>query len=386
MKILSQSKWVVYLAAGATLFGLGYMAGTGSSPTDLVPERVAPEYLEASKGESIISPKVETFEKSYQNERYASREVVLESKRVSHASSERSALENKDWLVRLAQEDPHSAIREAATTESEYLRGIYLQSVVESWAESDFQAAFDWALSYGEESLLKVALKNLTGGAENASLVFGQALEVYGAERRSDCAMAVLKGLCYSGDYDSAFEFSDTLEDNLSRQAEDVALSHWARYQPEEAAAFALSRSGTEPFSKVVSSWATSDPAALASYASELPESSERSHALSEALRSWVATDEDAAAKWILQQPASKDLDTGLLSLASRSNRAESAPREAVKWAELLYDNGLRNDTLSRVVKQWAATDRRAARAYLEKSDSLSSEMRSELVALFDGR
>ena len=66
--------------------------------------------------------------------------------------------------------------------------------------------------------------------------------------------------------------------------------------------------------------------------------------------------------------------------LRDRSVRED--PEVAVAWADEISNQEMRSEQVERSARSWLANDRAAALEYLEQSNSLSAEQKTELINL----
>jgi hypothetical protein len=138
-------------------------------------------------------------------------------------------------------------------------------------------------------------------------------------------------------------------------------------------------------FQGLVSGWAESNPAGLASYAMHLAPGEDRSRALGQAMPDWVARDPLGASQWMVGNfIPSPDLDGSVAAVASLPNLVSRQPEIAVGWAENITDPVLRASTLRAVVQQWAGRDQGAASIFIASLTGLPAEDRQALLEGLD--
>ena len=70
------------------------------------------------------------------------------------------------------------------------------------------------------------------------------------------------------------------------------------------------------------------------------------------------------------------------IRLHARHGRDIEDPEVAVAWADEISNQEMRSEQVERSARSWLANDRAAALEYLEQSNSLSAEQKTELINL----
>lgn len=302
----------------------------------------------------------------------------------------------KSSVSEIAKSDPQRAFALADTARFEPDRLALKIAALEGWSTIDASAALAAAMGLSSENVEAAVGAVLNGAASSPDAALSVMDSLRGRDEFSGPVLRRLKftlvgALAREGFFEQAWDFAYSQE----KTGEGVALmkaglAQWSRYEPELAVSAAMDledRSAREEmYSVVTSTWSGVDPAGLAKFAARLPEGKERSQAMKSALVSWVSKAPLEAANWLDAREPAQELDVGVLALATHPFLAERSPKVAVSWAESLWDENLRADTVGIVVKQWAATDRRAAVAYVRDNPELDIAQRQELLALFGER
>ncbi|MDQ8204952.1 hypothetical protein [Pelagicoccus sp. SDUM812003] len=312
------------------------------------------------------------------------------------ARSERELSRQREAFRELAFSDPERAFALAERAASRIERKALKEAAFEGWGARDPEAAIRFALEQDiaeQDSALKHAMLGAAEQPGSLLAVYSQLAddETFPTHLEKAAERGVCEALLTNGHFEEAVAFAgESASRSQSQSMLRQSFSTWARWEPETALVAALDlqrRADRELASEVaLGSWSQSDPGMLAEFAAELPEGEVREQALRKSLSSWVSQDPAEAADWLATREPAKELDAGLLALVNHPYLAERRPEVALGWAESLWDAGLRADAVSRVVKQWAATDRQAAVAYLKGTDELSLLERRELLALFGER
>jgi hypothetical protein len=119
------------------------------------------------------------------------------------------------------------------------------------------------------------------------------------------------------------------------------------------------------------------DPRDLFAWLEELPPSPARSDAVDAGFTRWLTHRPNAARAWLRESERGEALDPAVAVFARETARA-SAPR-AVEWADGIHDPTLRRRVLARILRQWVAADRKAARTWM-MTHSVPVEVQRELL------
>ena len=137
-----------------------------------------------------------------------------------------------------------------------------------------------------------------------------------------------------------------------------------------------------EIMKEVVEKWgrkgAESQPAA-AEWVAAQPDGEGKVEATGEIVGQWMRTDAESASGWLNDQPEGDAKDRGITALL-RDRSVREDPEAAVAWADSISNSEMRSEQVSRSARSWLASDRAAALEYLEQSNSLSAEQKTELI------
>ncbi|MDQ8179028.1 hypothetical protein [Pelagicoccus sp. SDUM812005] len=297
----------------------------------------------------------------------------------------------KGELGRLAERDPARALALADGERFEVDRRELRLAALQGWAKSDPAAALAAALEWDEaEAAVKAVLSGAAVDPQAATELYAR-LRAEGALSKPELQrtqLALVVALADEGNFEQALAMARSEGEARRRQELLTAgFSRWSRFEPEFAVVAAMDiedrTERQEAYSVVTATWSEVDPAGLAQFAEKLPQGEPRALAMSRALQQWVGRSPQEAAQWLESRGPAQELDVGVLALATHPYLAERSPQVAVSWAESLWDENLRADTVALVVKQWAATDRKAAIRYVREHAGLGLPERQELLALF---
>jgi hypothetical protein len=107
------------------------------------------------------------------------------------------------------------------------------------------------------------------------------------------------------------------------------------------------------------------DPALAAGEVEMLPESAEREKAMQDVAIAWASRNADDAAKWVRRWPDGDAREHGMIGVAYEA--ARHSPLGAMAMAAERAPSPARDDLISHVAAQWAATDPQAASEWVKK-------------------
>jgi hypothetical protein len=290
-------------------------------------------------------------------------------------------------LEELAGHDPNRAMALALAEGNFRLRESLRNAVLKGWAESSLADAANWALALPEADR-RSALEPVFAGAArdpDAAAELGARLCAQNPAMAGEYGQLLVAALTDAGAYGTAAKFAETDTSDNRATWLNASFYQWAAHQPEEALAamqdIVDGQERSSAFQGLVSGWAESNPAGLATYAMHLPAGGDRDQALGEALPGWVARDPLAASQWMVSNfVPSADFDRGVASVAALPNLVGQQPEIAVGWAENITDPVLRSSTLRSVAQQWAGRDEGAARIFIASVPGLPAEDRAALL------
>lgn len=203
--------------------------------------------------------------------------------------------------------------------------------------------------------------KRLLGGFATRQLAKIAPAEIAAIARdgneHSHVGVAEIVSIWAGSDSAAAFDWSVTnLAGAEQTEALEGALRGWVKTDPSGAVEVL---NGLEPGKRarllpdVLSSWGASDPQAALKFADDLAPA-ERARATEGVVKGWAYTDAAAAAAALVDLPP-QGLGSAYDTVAWRL--ADSAPGEAMGWAESIADDGMRNRVVGKVTESWAEKD-----------------------------
>jgi len=296
-------------------------------------------------------------------------------------------------LERLAAQDPDRAMALAKGEVNLKLRDSLVQAALHGWARLSPTNAANWALALTDPSAREAALTSVFAGAlavdPEAAVHLCNLVCQQDPGGAAGYGSRLIDALSEAGDFGAAAQLAGQGDGTVQRSiwmAE--AYSKWAELQPTQAAAAAVAITDpdikNEALHGVVGGWASTDPAGLANFLSQLPSGGDRGLMLGQALQSWVGQDPVAAANWINANATAfgQDLDQGVESVATLNTLK---PELAVAWAESIYNDQLRSTALTDILRNWALTDPSAARNFFETTQELQPADQQQIAEIFAG-
>lgn len=255
---------------------------------------------------------------------------------------------------------PGGAVSETATT-----------SVITAWAGEDPRATAAWIESFSDDERKSSSLSTLASewcdaSPEDAARWVSGRLENPEAAELTEALISSWG----SQDPQAASEWVMKLPAELQNSAASSLLSQWAGTDPKAAAEWVAklpeSDARGEAISTLASTWAAAEPANAVSWVLGLPDSSEQREALDDSVRAWTALDSADLGKWVDLQPANETTDH--LRATAATTLMDSAPQEAMTMAGKISDPERRDESLTRLLKNWGREDPEAAKAWAAKN------------------
>jgi hypothetical protein len=125
--------------------------------------------------------------------------------------------------------------------------------------------------------------------------------------------------------------------------------------------------------SQIVSLWAAKDPSSAAKWVATLP-ANEQTNVVRTIATNWVDTNWPDASRWI----GTLTSDVRDQALVVAANREGATQVDSLALALSIGEEGMRNNAVDNIIRNWAATDLNAAETWV-KGSPLSSEQRDRL-------
>ena len=259
-------------------------------------------------------------------------------------------------------------------------------SLASEWAKQDSDAALAWATGLPDEvkgDAMNNIVEQLTSQdpLEAAKVAMG-----FEGEQR-ERSMRTIADQWSRNEPEDAVKWAESLTIEGKTQAIEEAVENWVRKDTDAAVAYMDNMDQGERddiMKEVVEQWgrkgAESQPAA-ADWVAAQPEGKGKVDATGEIVGQWMRSDAEAASTWLGEQPEGDAKDRGISALL-RDRSVREDPELAVAWADSIANQEMRSEQVERSARSWLASDRAAALEYLEQSNSLSAEQKTELINL----
>jgi hypothetical protein len=119
------------------------------------------------------------------------------------------------------------------------------------------------------------------------------------------------------------------------------------------------------------------DPRDLFAWLAKLDPGESRDDAVDAGFSRWWSKSPQEAAVWVRASSGDAAFDPAVAVFARELSRESAA--HAIKWADDIQDPVLRRRTIAPILKQWAAADRRAARAWMNEH-AMSAKLQREVL------
>ena len=259
-------------------------------------------------------------------------------------------------------------------------------SLASEWAKQDSDAALAWATGLPDEvkgDAMNNIVEQLTSQdpLEAAKVAMG-----FEGEQR-ERSMRTIADQWSRNEPEDAVKWAESLTIEGKTEAIEEAVENWVRKDTDAAVAYMDNMDQGERddiMKEVVEQWgrkgAESQPAA-ADWVAAQPEGKGKVDATGEIVGQWMRSDAEAASTWLGELPEGDAKDRGITALL-RDRSVREDPELAVAWADSIDNQEMRSEQVERSARSWLASDRAAALEYLEQSNSLSAEQKTELINL----
>lgn len=251
------------------------------------------------------------------------------------------------------REDPEAALAYTAEIGSE--RANF--SILSSWAEVSPSKAIDWAKA-------NAPVDENGNPTDNWNMV------------------GVIHGLART-DLGQAASAVETMSFGEARgRALDVVFSRMWKQDPEQTKNWVnsltderLKAGATE---RVAKTMAESDPKVAADWIGSLPESPAKTRAAASIIENWSGRDPNATGEWVNRNfPAGTESDRVREAFAYSIDNRD--PQSSLAWAATITDQTRREETVSRIARDWLRRDAQNARAVLETMPNLPERVRERM-------
>ncbi|MDB6027732.1 MAG: hypothetical protein JWM68_3955 [Verrucomicrobiales bacterium] len=267
---------------------------------------------------------------------------------------------------KLAQANPQVSA-ELASSLPAGLGIRFLSEIASAWAERDLPATIAWARQLTDNDR-RNAFQSI---AQQWVAQDPEAAASYMLKSQNDSFYTVGREWG-KNDPQAAMNWAKQQTDDKARDSIYKAIiSGWAVNSPSDAASYVASLPAG-PFqnsaaSSVASNWAENDPAAAASWAVGIPEGDARKVAFQNVVLQWGRSDPEATAQWLENLPSGDSRDTAVVTFAADCLK-DYAPATALKWAQTITSDGVRNNTTLNIAREWLKSDPTTAKQWIASS------------------
>ncbi len=305
----------------------------------------------------------------------------------------RSPASEKDrasWIEKLAASDHRQALALASAEPNWRLRTLLRNAALRGWASAEPAAAAQFALTLPEHERREAVAAIFLGASHQpeTAATLAEKLCAQDPALAEDHGRALIDALAEVGAFPVLTRFAATEASSRSAEWLRATFGKWAERQPAAALQAFDSLPSTAAreaaFQGLVLGWSMADPRELAAYAATLPTGENRSLAMQQALTQWMNHDVESAAKWVMRFDPGPEFDLSASTVATNPKLIVQQPAVALGWAQSILEPALRETTLTTLARQWAGSDRGAARRLIEQTTGLSAEDRRVLLAGVD--
>jgi len=292
----------------------------------------------------------------------------------------------EEVILKLATTQPATALAYIKDHLIPQHQSALFSKVLAIWAKSAPQEAWNWVCQKMPDDYTQYDAVLSEIGKANPDTALRFATELAGkkdAKHTQTIFVSALRGIVYSGNYRLATQLIANAQLPPGREEFDLSsfvAGEWGRYNPEEAAQWVKtlpqdSSSRQWALTSLGVSWAQSDPRAVADFAAQLSPSVGRQNMLSTALSTWAVQQPEEAGAWLNQHPNDPSMDSVVRSMAGSPKLVQDHPDLAVAWANTIFDDDIRLQTMGLIVTQWMESNPLAANEFLKTTKDLTPEM-----------
>lgn len=251
------------------------------------------------------------------------------------------------------RKDPEAALAYTAEVGSD--RANF--SILSSWAEVAPSKAIEWAKANApvDENGNPGENWNMVGAIHGLARVdLGQAANAIESMNFGEARGRAL----------------DVVFDRLWKEDPDQAKS-WVNGLSDE-------RLQSGAAQRVADRLADSDPKVAAAWIDSLSQPQAKARAAAGIIEKWSGQDPNATGEWVNRSfPASPENDRVREAFAYSIDNRD--PQSSLAWAATITDQGRRDETVSRIARDWLRRDTQNARAVLESMPNLPANVRERL-------
>lgn len=254
-----------------------------------------------------------------------------------------------------------------------------------AWGRKDPEAALAYTKETGNDRANFAVLSSWAEVAPTRAIDWAKAnapVDDEGNPRDNWNMVGVISGLSRT-DLGMAANALETMNFGEARgRALDTVFDRMWRTDPEQAKNW-VNTLGDERLKagaaeRVADRLADSDPAAAAAWVQTLPQSSARAQAAASIVEEWSGRDPNATGEWVNNEfPAGAENDRVREAFAYSIDNRD--PQSSLAWAATITDQRRREETISRISRDWLRRDTENARAILSTMPDLPASVRDRL-------
>jgi hypothetical protein len=308
-------------------------------------------------------------------------------------------LAEEDERQRLIEEwaatEPRAALEFIRTQMQGDRQAQALAAVLAIWGKNNPDESWSWVraemptATHHFDTLLEVFGRHSTETAARYAAEFAKAHP----EAAVEVHLAAMLGITHRGDFEGARAMianNPALTDEARANLSNFLAGQWSRYAPQDAAKWVMTLPEgpvrEQALVGLSESWSERDPARATAFAVELPAGPTRALALRQAVAKWVMTDAAAARAWVVDTKRHDDFDQAVSSIATDPNLYNRQPGRALNWAATIFDDQLREQSMSAILHNWYPVDPAGATAFIQSSPDLTPDQRADLLRRLSGK
>jgi hypothetical protein len=281
----------------------------------------------------------------------------------------------------LVHSDPQFLAEKALSMPGNRSSRELIQNLANSWAQTDADAALNWAeqLPEGVGKRDALAIIRLQLEQQNPEEVAAQINQMPSGDSRNTLisSLAAQWGL---NNPQSAIGWANTLPENEKKLAMSNLVGAWAQNDPLAAGAYVAQMPAGEAQSQaamsVVSSWASKNPDQTAAWVLQFPEGDLREQGIREVVGIWTLSDSQGVQNWAEGLPEGPTRDIALKSYVD--SIGYWSPDKAAAVTELINDSQEREQSMETTTRFWAEIDPKSAQNWVTHLN-VSEEVRARL-------
>jgi len=261
-------------------------------------------------------------------------------------------------------------------------KSVLMRQAMRAWGYNDGRAAFAEHEKIEDEKLRESLRQEVVAGwvASHDRLGASEYAATVSDERRRFRLALRLAGQAKRDGPDAVIAWAEAVPEDAPNGFKAAAFSRaagaLAQLDPERAASWWEANAGhaysASALENIAAGWAKlHDPRALVDWLEGLAldeaEEAERLKAYRSAFRGWAGRSSEALEAWIEAAPVGPPRDAAIAEYAHLL--ANTAPDEALRWAEQIGDDELRLNRMRRFSRKLYAKDPDAVKAWLEEAD-----------------